>query len=232
MNDGAVTPTPIVQTLGLGQLNCRRLWGRDGSVHDGFMGLVSCLDQLGVQVLCVQETQSHLMSSLPVDGMMALLAVMVARRVSFSALPLWRPLSLGPPGASSRALFVSAHSIRHMLALPLTHAPSSGAPSRLAAPHRHPASSCGGLCIWFTFFQLFRSRQADAPLLPIEKEILQSHSLVFRNPPDLPTHRCGATHIILSSPSLPACVRFHLLSTCASLLPPALFRPYVVLLSS
>ena len=51
MNDGAV---------GLGQFHCRRLWGRDGSVHDGFMGLVSCLDQLGLQVLCVQETQSPL----------------------------------------------------------------------------------------------------------------------------------------------------------------------------
>ena len=67
MNDGAVNPTPLVHSLGLGQLNCRRLWSRDGSIHDGFMGLVSCLDQLGLQVLCVQETQSPHMSSLPVD---------------------------------------------------------------------------------------------------------------------------------------------------------------------
>ena len=67
MNDGAVTPTPLVQSLGLGQLNCRRLWSHDGSIHDGFMGLVSCLDQLDLQVLCVQETQSPPMSSLPVD---------------------------------------------------------------------------------------------------------------------------------------------------------------------
>ena len=67
MNDGAVTPTPLVQSLGLGQLNCRRLWSRDGSIHDGFMGLVSCLDQLDLQVLCVQETQSPPMSSLPMD---------------------------------------------------------------------------------------------------------------------------------------------------------------------
>ena len=65
--DGAVTPTPLVQSLGLGQLNCRRLWSRDGSIHDGFMGLVSCLDQLDLQVLCVKETQSPPMSSLPVD---------------------------------------------------------------------------------------------------------------------------------------------------------------------
>ena len=54
MNDGAVTPTAIVQSLVLGQLSCRRLWSRDGSIHDGFMGLVSSLDQLGLQVLCVQ----------------------------------------------------------------------------------------------------------------------------------------------------------------------------------
>ena len=66
MNDGAVTPPLLVQSLGLGQFNRRRLWSRDGSIHDGFMGLVSCLDQLGLQVLCVQETQSPPMSSLPV----------------------------------------------------------------------------------------------------------------------------------------------------------------------
>ena len=60
-------PLPLVHALGLGQLNCRRLWGRDGSAHDGFMGLVSCLDQLSLQVVCVQETLSPLMSTLPVD---------------------------------------------------------------------------------------------------------------------------------------------------------------------
>ena len=63
MNDGSETPISLVLSLGLGQLNYRRLWGRDGSVHDGFMGLVSCLDQLGLQVVSVQETQSHLISS-------------------------------------------------------------------------------------------------------------------------------------------------------------------------
>ena len=52
--------------------------------------------------------------------MMALLAVMVARRVSCSTLPLLRPRSLTHSpfvGVSSRALFVSAHFMRHMLAL-------------------------------------------------------------------------------------------------------------------
>ena len=56
MNDDAVTSISLVHAVGLGQFNCRRLWGRDGSIHDGFMGLVSYLDQLGLQVLGVQET--------------------------------------------------------------------------------------------------------------------------------------------------------------------------------
>ena len=53
--------------LWFGQPNCRRLWGRDGAVHDGFMGLVSCLDQLDLRVLCVQETQSPVLGTLPTD---------------------------------------------------------------------------------------------------------------------------------------------------------------------
>ena len=138
MNDGAVTPT-LVQSLGLGQLNCRRLWTRDGSIHDGFMGLVSCLDQLGLQVLCVQETQSPLMSSLPVDqpsrydgpvGSHGREAGFLFHS-SIVASPIPRPLTHSPfVGASSRALFVSAHSMRRMLAFPLTLASSSGAHSQ------------------------------------------------------------------------------------------------------
>ena len=57
-DDGTVNPSSVVHSFGLGQFNCRRLWGRDGAVHDGFMGLVSCLNQLDLQVLCVQETVS------------------------------------------------------------------------------------------------------------------------------------------------------------------------------
>ena len=175
---------------------------------------------------------------------------MVARRVSSSTLPLWRPLSLGPlthspfAGVSSRALFVSAHFMRHMLALPLTHASSSGAfplaasvPSCLPAPHRHLASARGVTLTFGSFFQLGRSRQPDAPLLPIVQEILQSHSLVFRNSPDLPTYCCGAAlDIFLSTPSLPGCATVHSDSNCCSLAPLccplAFFRPHVVLLSS
>ena len=163
--------------------------------------------------------------------MMVLLAAMVAKRVSCSALPLWRPLSLGPlplslfAGASSQALSVSAHSTRHMLGFPPTLASSSGT---LAAPvHRvsqlHSGASlllAGDSNIWFPFFQLGRSRQADAPLLPIVQEILQSRSLVFRNPPDLPTHRCGAAlDIILSSPSLSTPITVHSGLNCCPLAP-------------
>ena len=218
MNDGAVTPTPLVQSLALGQLNCRRLWSRDGSIHDGFMGLVSCLDQLGLQVLCVQETQSPPMSSLPVDqpfrydgpvGSHGREAGFLLRS-SIVATPIpWTPDS-------------QSDSLRHCIQFWRTLAASVHRDS-----HLHSITSlllAGDSNIWFPFFQLGRSRQADAPLLPIVQEILQSHSLVFRNPPDLPTHGCGAAlDIILSSPSLPGCVRFQLLFTCASLLPPALF---------
>ena len=45
-----------------------------------------------------------------------------------------------------------------------------------------PLLLAGDSDMWFPFFQLGRSRQADAPLLPVVQEILQSHSLVFRNP--------------------------------------------------
>ena len=56
--------------------------------------------------------------------------------------------------------------------------------------------------------------------LPIVQEILQSHSLVFCNPPNLPTHRCGAAlDIILSTPTLPSCVTFHSGSHCCPLAP-------------
>ena len=104
-----------------------------------------------------------------------------------------------------------------------------------------PLLLAGGSNIWFSFFQLGRSRQADAPLLPIVQEVLQTHSLVFRNrpspPPDLPAHRCGdALDMILSSPSLPGSVTVHSGSNCCSLAPlccpPAFFRPHAVLLSS
>ena len=49
------------------------------------------------------------------------------------------------------------------------------------------------------------------PLLPVVQEILQSHSLVFRNPSHLPTHRCGAAlDIILSTPTLLVPIAVHL----------------------
>ena len=176
MNDGA--PTLIVQSLGLGHFNCSRLWSREGSIHDGFMDLVSCLDQLG---LLVQETQSPLMSSLPVDHPFRYDGLVRSHgRVSYSTLPLWRRLSLGSltfsrfAGASFRALFVSAHSMRHMLALLcLTHASSSGVRlqpqctlSRSSTHHFLRETPTFG-----SFLQLCRTRH-DAPLLPIVQEIL------------------------------------------------------------
>ena len=50
------------------------------------------------------------------------------------------------------------------------------------------------------------------------QEILQSHSLVFRNPPDPPTHRCGSGHHFLNTFSS-GCVTVHSGSNCCSLAP-------------
>ena len=150
-------PQRLSFITGLGQLNCRRLWGRDGSVHDGFMGLVSCLDQLGLHVFCVQETQSPLVSSwISLFGVMALLAAMVARQVScstlHSAVPYPWDARLTVPSLASHLGLSSCLVIfvRHMLALPLTHTSNSGAhlqPQSIMSrsSHRHPTSACGGL---------------------------------------------------------------------------------------
>ena len=74
MNDGAVTPSSLVQSVGLGQFNCRRLWGRHDAVHDGFMELVSCLNHLGLHIICVQQIQSPPMDPLaPTDGRLGFL---------------------------------------------------------------------------------------------------------------------------------------------------------------
>ena len=225
MNDGAVTPTPLVQSLGLGQLNCRRLWSRDGSIHDGFMGLVSCLDQLGLQVLCVQETQSLPMSSLPVDQPFRYDGPVGSHGREagflFHSSIVATPIPGTPDSQSLRWRFISGS-----LCVCSFYAPHAGIPSdtriqfwRTLAASVHCVSQlhsgaslllAGDSNIWFPFFQLGRSRQADAPLLPIVQEILQSHSLVFRNPTDLPTHRCGAAlDIILSSPSLSTQITVH-----------------------
>ena len=161
---------------------------------------------------------------------MALLVTLVARRVSCSTLPLWRPPSLGPLthvfslaphlGLSLCLLIhvTCQHSLRH--SHPVLTFARSLCPSRLAAPLRHPASSCGGLQHLVPLFPAWRSRQADAPPLPIVQEILQFHSLVFRNPTDRLTHRCGAAlDIILSSLFFSACVTVHSGSNCCLLAP-------------
>ena len=157
---------------------------------------------------------------------------MVAKRVSCSTLPLWRPLSLGPPDSQS----LRWRLISGSLCVCSFYAPHAGIPSdtriqfwrTLAASVHHvsqlhsgiPLLLAGDSNIWLPFFQLGRSRQADAPLLPIVQEILRSHSLVFRNPPDIPTHRCGAAlDIILSSPSLSTPITVHSGLNCCPLAP-------------
>ena len=67
--DGGRRREPLLcrSLLWFGAVQLSSSLGRDGAVHDGFMGLVSCLDQLDLRVLCVQETQSPLMGTLPTD---------------------------------------------------------------------------------------------------------------------------------------------------------------------
>ena len=44
-------PCPSDHSIGTWSIE-RRLWGRDEAVHDRFVGLVSCLDQLNLRVFC------------------------------------------------------------------------------------------------------------------------------------------------------------------------------------
>ena len=54
-------------SLSIGTFNARRLWQRDGSVHDGFRVLTHILGVWSVSVLCIQEVQAGGFPSLPVD---------------------------------------------------------------------------------------------------------------------------------------------------------------------
>ena len=97
------------------------------------MGWVSYLDQLGLQVLCVQENQSPLMSTLSVDQPFrydGFVGTHGRERVSCSTLPRLRPFSLG---LLTRSFFAA-----------LAHA-CSLSPSCFAAPLKHPAPPRGGL---------------------------------------------------------------------------------------
>ena len=156
---------------------------------------------------------------------------MVARRVSYSTLPLWRPLSLGPlahspfAGVSSRALFVSAHFVRHVLALPLTHASSSGArlqPQSIVSRSSTQASrfcSRGALTFCFPFSSSVVHDRLMHLSCPLYRRSCSLIPWCFGTP-NLPTHRCGAAlDVTLSTPSLPSCVTVHSGSNCCSLAP-------------
>ena len=106
------------------------------------------------------------------------------------------------------ALCVSALFLRHMLALPLTHASSSG--TTLAASVHRTSQLHSGIRGGLTFGSPSPSSVVHDRLMHLFQETLQSHSLVFRTPRDLPAHRCGtALDMIISTPSLPGCVTVH-----------------------
>ena len=229
-----MTP-PIAQSVGFGQLNCRRLWGRDDAVHDGFMELVSCLNRLSLHVVCVQETQAPDMGSLPTDQ------------------PFRYDGPLGSYGREAGFLFhvsiestsiagiQDSQSLRWRLVAGAVCVCSFYAPHvgiavdvrvafwRALAVSVQRVSQCHSRCplllagdsnIWFPAFQLGRSRCADMALLPIVEEMMDSHGLVLRNPVDQPTHRCGAAlDVILTTSTLVCQVTVHHGSGCCPVAP-------------
>ena len=145
----------------------------------------------------MQETQSHLMSSLFVDQPFRYDGPVGSHGREagflFHSSIVASPIPGTPDSQSLRWRLISGS-----LCVCSFYAPHAGIPSDTriqfwrtlaASVHRvsqlhsgTPLLLAGDSNIWFPFFQLGRSRQADAPLLPIVQEILQSHSLVFRNP--------------------------------------------------
>ena len=206
----------FMHSVGLGQLNCRRLWGRDGSVHDGFMGLVSCLDQLGRRCMRARNSVSP-------DGhssrgsMMALLAAMVARRGSYSTLPLLRPLSLGSLTCS---LFAGVWYRALSLCLLILCGIASDTPGTRLQPQSIVSRSSTQTSRSFPFSgSVVHDRQMHLFCLLCRRYC----SLILW---------CFGT---LLSSLLTAVVPLWTWSNCcsrASLLSPAFFRPHVVLLSS
>ena len=180
--------------------------------------------------------------------MMAPLAATVARLVSCSTLPLWRSLSLGPPthspfaGVSSRGLFVSAPFARHMLAFPLTLASSSGARSQPQSIASRSSTQAPRFFLRRT--PTFGSPSSSSVVRGKSMHLFcplcrRSCSLIpwCSEPPRCPHPplwcRSGHHSLFTFSPGLRHySLWFQLLFTCASLLPPTLFRPHAVLLSS
>ena len=122
-------------------------------------------------------------NSLPVDQPFRYDGPIGAKWVSCSTLPLRRTPIPGIPDsqslrASSQALSVSAHSTLHMFGIPsntrIQFWRTLATVHRVSQLHSSiPLLLAGDSNIWFPFFQLGRSRQADAPLLPIAQEILR-----------------------------------------------------------
>ena len=224
-------------------------WSAQLPSSHGFTGLVSCLDQLGLHflALCVQETQSPLMSSLPVDqpfrydgpfGSHGREAGFLLHS-STVASPIPETPTHSPfAGVSSRALFVSAPFMRHMLALPLTHASNSGAHLQPQSVVSRSSTQASRFCSRETptFGSPFSSSVVYDRLMHLFCPLcMRSCSLIpwcFATYP--PSWCCSGHHSLFAiSPRLRHCpLWFQLLFICASLLPRAFFRPQVVLLSS
>ena len=211
------------------------------------MGLVSCLDQLGLQVPCVQETQSPLMSSLPVDHPFRYDGLVGSHGREAGFLLHSSIVTLPIPGAhssfagvSSRALFVPAHFMRHMLALPLTHASSSGARLQPQSIVCRRSTQSSRFCSrgTLTFASTISSSVVHDRLMHLFGPLCRrSCSLIpwcfatlpiFQPIVVVPLWTSFSRRLLSQAASLSTLVPIavHL---SASLLPPAFFRPYVVL---
>ena len=150
------------------------------------MGLVRCSDQFGLQVLCVQETQSPPVSSLPVDQPFRYDGPVGSHgreagflfHSSIVATPIPGTLSLFV--ASSQGLSVSAHSARHMLGFRPTLASSSGARSQPQSTASRSSTQAlrfflqGTRTSGFPFSSLVVHDRLMHLFLPTVQEILQS----------------------------------------------------------
>ena len=151
-----------------------------------------------------------------------LLEVMVARRDFCSTLQSIRlpfqgfRISCLSDGVWSQVLSPCVRSTRHMLASLSMHVWSSGARWQVLRIVSHiQGFRCCSLGTPMCGFLLSSLVSHDKLILvPIIQEMMESHSLVLRNPLDAPTHCGAALDIILTTRSLSCHVAVHCGSVC------------------
>ena len=189
------------------QLNTRRLWNADGTVHAAFHGLADILLQLSIYVVCIQETHAPDFASLPGD----------------------QPFVYDGPSNTGgfEAWFFFHESIRASTVPGVTdtqrtpwrlvsglvcvcsfYAPHVGMDDQfrslfwqeLVASVKHtqrtlpdtPIVLSGDANVWWPEFHLGRERPRDRFIFPYIRELLEGCGLSLRNPLARTTHVAGA----------------------------------------